>query len=143
MPEYTWIFLNLPEWVLFYGVSTYFNLNTKLEVIVWRKMRLFSWRNGSIWFIFCFRINIFIDKISNLLLPCEARGQGRRPWVLVYPVLINFAISLIAFWLCVKVPMPAQRFPGSDWPILEILKTHPIDALKLASKMYPIKHKAW
>ena len=44
----------LLEWVI-----NYFNFNTKLEVIVWRKMRLFSWRDriwcflvaGIIWFV--------------------------------------------------------------------------------------------
>ena len=36
--------------------------------------------------------------------------------------------------------MRAQRF--LDWPILEILLTHVIDVLKLASKMYPTESKS-
>ena len=70
--------LNLPEWLLFYFpivilclfeyVIIYFNVYTKLEVIVWRNKKLFSWRDKiwffsvkarSIWFVFCFRLNIF------------------------------------------------------------------------------------
>ena len=63
MPGYAWICLNLPEWlfVLYFpivipylleGVVIYFNIYTKLEVLVWMKLRLFSWRH-TIWFSCC------------------------------------------------------------------------------------------
>ena len=44
------------------------------------------------------------------------------------------------FRTSVKAPMRAQGF--LDWPILEILLTHVIDVLKLASKMYPTESKS-
>ena len=54
-------------------------------------MRLFTWRDkifafstilGSIWFNFCFRLNIFTSRISNLLLPLGAKDRGL--WILIY-----------------------------------------------------------
>ena len=74
-----WICLNMPKsvWKVFVlhfaivipclleHVVTYFNVYTKLKG-TWRNMRLFSQGDkifsivaGSIWFIFCFRLNIF------------------------------------------------------------------------------------
>ena len=55
----------------------YFKDYTKLEVIVWMNMRLFLARKNliffivgkSTWYNFCFGLNIFTNKISNLLLP--------------------------------------------------------------------------
>ena len=59
-------------------VLTYFNVCTKLEVLVLRKMMLFSWRHKHLFFYsscnFICRLNIFTSKISNLLLPLEAEG---------------------------------------------------------------------
>ena len=66
MPEYAGICVNMPKsaWIAFVlyfpivipclleGVVTYFNVFTKLEVLVWMKMRLFSWRD-TIWFSSC------------------------------------------------------------------------------------------
>ena len=58
-PEYAWMYLNLPEWLLFYispfphmftiphqfeHVVTYLSLYRRLEVVVLRNIRLFSWR---------------------------------------------------------------------------------------------------
>ena len=42
----------------------------------------------------------------------------------------------------VKVPIPAQVFPNSDWSILEVLIIHLIDVLKFASKMYIVESKS-
>ena len=42
----------------------------------------------------------------------------------------------------VKVPIPAQEFPNSDWSILEVLIIHLIDVLKFASKMYIVESKS-
>ena len=66
MSEYAAIGVNMPKsaWIAFVlyfpivipclleGVVTYFNVFTKLEVLVWMKMRLFSWRD-TIWFSSC------------------------------------------------------------------------------------------
>ena len=62
--EYAWIafVLYFPIVIpcLLEGVVTYFNVFTKLEVLFWMKMRLFSWRDTAwfssfkyfIWFLF-------------------------------------------------------------------------------------------
>ena len=108
---YTWICLNMPEYaekcvnvtksawmtfvlhfpiVIFCSYKTvvnYFNVYMKLEVIVWRNMRLVSW-SGKIWFFLVvawsicfirwFRLNIFTSKISSFL-----RGRGALGlWIL-------------------------------------------------------------
>ena len=66
MSEYAGIWVNVPKfaWIAFVlyipivipclleGVITYFNVFTKLEVLVWMKMRLFSWRDST-WFSSC------------------------------------------------------------------------------------------
>ena len=66
MSEYAGICTNVPKsaWIAFVlyfpivipclleGVVTYFNVYTKLEVLVWMKTRLFSWRD-IIWFGSC------------------------------------------------------------------------------------------
>ena len=62
MPKYAWMCLNLPEWQMFYfpifnPLSTwtlgylFLNVYTKLEVIVWRNTRLFSWREKIRFFL--------------------------------------------------------------------------------------------
>ena len=62
MSEYAGICVNMPKsaWITFLlyfpivipcpleGVVTYFNVFTRLEVLVWMKMRLFSWRDNLI-----------------------------------------------------------------------------------------------
>ena len=116
--EYAWIFLiclaeyarictNMPKsvwtaFVLYFPVViphflevvvTYFNVYTKLEVLVWRKMRLFSWRQNlifsivdvSVLFGFCFRLNTFTSKISNLLSVLGADGVGScESWYMLF-----------------------------------------------------------
>ena len=54
-------------------------------------LKLFSWRDNFfsivaeiIWFAFCFRLNNFSSKISNLLLLLEGQGAGGRG-----PIWIN------------------------------------------------------
>ena len=42
----------------------------------------------------------------------------------------------------VKVPIPAQDFPNSDWSVLEVLIIHLIEVLKFASKMYIVESKS-
>ena len=61
MPHYVWIFLNMTKsvWMAFIlhfpcsyfalHVVIYLNVYRRLDVIVWRNMRLFSW-GGKIWF---------------------------------------------------------------------------------------------
>ena len=76
MSEYAGICVNMPKsaWIafvlyipivipcLFEGVVTYFNVFTKLELLVWMKMRLFSWRD-TIWFSSCklYYLNFILD----------------------------------------------------------------------------------
>ena len=81
-----------PEWVV-----TCFNVYTTLEVLVCRKMRLFSWRQNLIFSIvvatvlfgFCFRLNTFPSNISNLLSPFGDRGGwGLR--ILIFLILVYF-----------------------------------------------------
>ena len=101
MPEYAGKCVNVPKsaWMtfvlhfpivifcLYKTVVNYFNVYMKLEVIVWRNMRLVSW-SGKIWFFLVvawsicfirwFRLNIFTSKISSFL-----RGRGALGlWIL-------------------------------------------------------------
>ena len=120
MSEYSQICRNMPEcvnmsksnWMAFVlhflivilclleHVVTYFNVYTKLEVIVWWNMRLlfeetkliFTVIAGSIWFNFYLKLNIFTSKISNLLLPLGAEG----------PRAVNLDISMIKSWTTTK-----------------------------------------
>ena len=70
MPEYAWICLNLPEWLLIYifpVVKLHYtwclNVYRRLQVIVWRKMKLFSWRDKILFFpilfVFLFQTKYF------------------------------------------------------------------------------------
>ena len=45
-------------------------------VFLIRQNSIFYGVVGSIWFVFSFRLNIFTNKISNLLLRFEAEGGG-------------------------------------------------------------------
>ena len=114
MPQYAQICLNLPEWllVLYFlivipclleDVLTYFNVYTKLEVLVWRKMTLFCWRhiiwfNSSMYFIwFLLWLNICTSKISNLLLTLGVKEWGL--WIFIYLILVYLTCS---FWFLLK-----------------------------------------
>ena len=93
MPEYAWIRANMPRssWMVFAlhfpiaipcllgCVITYFNVYNRrysLEeneaVFLTTQNFIFSIIAGSIWFNFCFRLNMFTSKISILLFPSEA-----------------------------------------------------------------------
>ena len=70
-----------PNWTC--AVLTYFNVYTKLELLVFRKMVLLfvdtkiDFFYSSCNFIaLCFRLNIFTRKISNLLLSLGAERGG-------------------------------------------------------------------
>ena len=101
MSDYVW--LNMPGYVwmafvlyfpiaipcLLERVLTYFSAYTKLEVLVLKKMMLFLVGDTKIDFFysscnfigFCFRLDIFTSKISNLLLSLGAeRGGGCESW---------------------------------------------------------------
>ena len=84
-------------------VFTYLKVYVRLEVIVWRNIRLFSWR-GKIWlfyiavgysFVFCFRLNVFTSKIwICCYLSRTRRGErGWVPWILKYPSSVLFFLS--------------------------------------------------
>ena len=74
MLKCAWMCLNLPEWqwllfefcivipCLLERVVTYFNIYTKLEVIVWMNTRLFSWRDKIWFFPLCLEVSdLFLD----------------------------------------------------------------------------------
>ena len=94
LPNYAWICRNMCEYAhiclngfcftftivihcLLERVLTYFNIYTKLEVIVWENMRWdkvwFSISSWKLWFNFWLKRNIFTRKLSNLLFTL---GQG-------------------------------------------------------------------
>ena len=56
MPKSAWmafvLYFPIVNSCLLERVATYFNVYTKLEVLVWRKMTLFCWRH-TIWFNSC------------------------------------------------------------------------------------------
>ena len=88
--KYTWICLNQLDLLLLYfpifPLVTYFNVYTKIEVTIWRKMKLFDFFQAeNSWFVFRFRANIFAGKIWNLLLilRCEAT-EGWGPWTMLW-----------------------------------------------------------
>ena len=93
MSEYAIICLNLPEWIFFTSpfcnnlstrTSGYlpqrlndtrnYSLEEHEAAFLKRQNLFFSTVTGSIWFTFW--LNIFWSKISNLLLPFEAKGAG-------------------------------------------------------------------
>ena len=79
IPKYAWMCLNIPEWLLFFPhcnpLSTWtggylfqylsesksYSLKDYQVVFVKRQNLLFSVIAGSIWFAFCFKINILQD----------------------------------------------------------------------------------
>ena len=109
MPEYDWLCLNMSEyaWICLNGFCFTFphfpicftisfllehvvtsNVYRRLEVVVWKNTRLFSWRDKiqfffcSSSFAFCFRLNIFTSKIwicCYFFWPREWVG-GRKSW---------------------------------------------------------------
>ena len=112
LAEYAWICLNIPiySWicpsalmafVLYFSivitcllerVLIYFKVYTKLEVLVWRKMMLFLgetkidiFHSSCNFIAFCFKLNIFTSKISNLLLPLWALwGRCCESWCTLF-----------------------------------------------------------
>ena len=114
IPEYTAICVNMPKsaWMAFVlhfpivisclleHLIACFNVYMKLKVIVWRNTRLFLTRQNlissvvaeSIWFHFCFRLNIFTSKNSNLLLPLGTEG----------PRAVNLDIPTVKSWTNTK-----------------------------------------
>ena len=97
MSELAGIWVNIPKssWMVFVlylpivipclleNVVTYFNIYTKLDVLVWMKIKLFFWRH-TVWFsscnyfifLFCFWLNVSTSKISKLQVPLEIEGYG-------------------------------------------------------------------
>ena len=110
--EYAWARLNMLksvriDFILYFLIVipcllermvTYFNVYTKLEVFVWKKTRMLTWRNkilifsivaASILFGFYFKLYISTIKISNILLFLGAdRGWGL--WFLIDLILVYF-----------------------------------------------------
>ena len=103
MPDYVWLMpgyvdicVNMPKsarmaLALYFPISvpsllervlTYFSVYTKLEILALRKnkavpletQKLIFCKVAAILFDFCFRLNIFTIKISNLVLRLGAEG---------------------------------------------------------------------
>ena len=80
---------------------------------VFLKRRNFSFSivPGSIWFAFCFRLNIFTQKISNLLsLGTEDWG----PWILIFPINISMMPFLMIYLSIFAVIVVFQLFRASN-----------------------------
>ena len=86
--EDAWRCLNLPGWLLFY-ISPVVTLHYTLEVMFWRNMRLFSWRD-NIWF-FQWQLEVFyllfvLDQIflqvrfEFAITFCPGSGDGHEFW---------------------------------------------------------------
>ena len=94
MSTYARIYLNVPELLLFYlSPVTYFNefysLKEHEAVFLKRQKLIFSVVAGCIWFAFCFRLNTFTSKISNLLLTSGAEGAKGRDILIYYHKVAN------------------------------------------------------
>ena len=74
MPDCAW--LNIPEssWMAFILHSP-LSIGT-IDYFLEEKIFDFLKVAKCIWFVFCFRLNIFIGKISNLLLPLGAMAEN-------------------------------------------------------------------
>ena len=101
-PEYVWLCLDMTEYAwmasaiyfpifipfLLGGYLFQFSHKTRSHSL--KKHKAVFWQRqtgvtGSIWCVFCFRLNIFTIKISNLLLPLRAKGEeGQGLWILIY-----------------------------------------------------------
>ena len=107
MPEYTWMAFcfTFPRFPICFAIPfplehvVTSNVYRRLEVVVWKNTRLFSWRDKiqfffcSSSFAFCFRLNIFTSKIwicCYFLWPQEWVG-GRKSWytLLVFCFLLS------------------------------------------------------
>ena len=90
-------------------MATYSKVCTKLEVILWRNMRKFSWRDkfifllvsGSIWFFSFSRLNIFTSKISNLqdFKIIFSGRKGPESWILIYQVSVAVGIGFLDLFI--------------------------------------------
>ena len=58
-------------------------------------------------FVFCFRLNMFISKISNLLLPFGAEGASCYTQPMIYPLNISmmFFNDLFIYFAVVVFPL--------------------------------------
>ena len=109
MPEYAWLCLNRLKGFCF--KFTYCNLVSK--EIIDSFLLIFSTLTGSIWFYFCFRLNIFTSMISNLLSPLWVEGAGGREfWYtqpMIYPIntvyLWSFFNDLLIYFVVVVFPI--------------------------------------
>ena len=101
MPKFVWMAFVLYFLIVIPGLLERVITYMKLEAIVWRSTMIFTLTRqnlifsivaGSIWFHFCFRLNIFTTKISNLLLPLGVEG----------PRAMNLNISTLKSWTTTK-----------------------------------------
>ena len=136
MSDYAWICLKIPEhggmwvntpfliiipcvllnaWLL---IST-FTQNQKLfcileehkAVFLMRQNLIFSIVAGSIWFNFCFRLNVFTTKISKFFITFEG-------WELRELDTINLDIPTVKSWTNAKHWNQTNRGHSRTWPHL-------------------------
>ena len=94
----SWICLNMPDYVsICLNISEYAELrvNEHGAIFLKRQKLIFSVADGSISFVFCFRLNIFTSKIW---ICCYLSGlTGRKwcwgSWILIYPSSVLFFLS--------------------------------------------------
>ena len=84
MSRYVWIYLNMLNYANEHGA-----------IFLKRQKLIFSVADGSISFVFCFRLNIFTSKIW---ICCYLSGlTGRKwcwgSWILIYPSSVLFFLS--------------------------------------------------
>ena len=105
MPEYALIYLNclsgfalyvpivimcLLEWMVTYFSKVYSLKEHEAFFFNKRQNWIFSRVAASIWFVFCFRLNIFSSKIWDFLLSLRVKwASGRESWYTKFQYLID------------------------------------------------------
>ena len=113
MPEYAGIYVNIPKstWMSFvlhapivipcllgYLFRRIFNLKEHEAVFLKRQNLMFSIVAGSNWFVFCFRLKIFLSRILKSFLPSRVQGTGtlgRELWILIYSKNAHYVFKII------------------------------------------------
>ena len=98
-PGYIWLYLNVPKfvWTAFVLHSSIAILYIKKPKTVFLESKLDSFYSSCNYLIlvFAFRLSIFTNKVSNLLLPLET--EGARALNLTGPVRYPINISMLLF----------------------------------------------
>ena len=99
IPGYAWLYLIMSKfvWIAFDLHLSIVIICVKEPWTVFSKIKnlTFSIVAESIWF--CFRLNIFTSKISNLLLHLGAEGDGERESWYNQPMIYSITILMMLF----------------------------------------------